>query len=129
MAQQVSFFQEGVDRVRDAMDSIEGEIEKVQKDLRARRRRVEKRLDSGRRDLEKRARRLGRELRKNGTVKQVESLRKRATDQIEERVDDVLSALQIASKSDLQRMNRKIGQLNRRIRELDGNKSRARKRA
>ena len=59
-------------------------------------------------------------MRKNTTVKQLESLRKNATQQIEQSVGGVLSVLQIASKTDVQRIDRKISQLNRKLRELDG---------
>jgi len=114
--QQVSFFQEGVDRFRDAVGSIEYEFERVQKDLRTRRRSLEKQFG-------RRAKRLSKDLRKNPALKQVETLRKRATVQIEQSVDGVLSLLQIASKHDVQRIDRKLSQLNRRLRELDSKKA------
>ena len=127
--QQVSFFQDGVDRLREAVGSIEDEFERVQKDLRKRRRSIEKQVNTGRRDLERRAKRFQRDLSRNDTVKQVESLRKRAGQQLEQSIDGVLSLLQIASKSDVQRIDRKISQLNKRLRELDGKKRRANGRA
>ena len=127
--QQVSFFQDGVDRLREAVGSIEDEFERVQKDLRKRRRSLEKQVNTGRRDLERRAKRFQRDLSRNDTVKQVENLRKRAGQQLEQSIDGVLSLLQIASKSDVQRIDRKISQLNKRLRELDGKKRRANGRA
>jgi len=120
MPEQASLLQDGVDRFRTAFGSIEDEIQRVQKDLRARRRSLEKQLNASRRDLERRTRRLRSDLSKNTTVKQLESLRKNATQQIEQSVDGVLSALQIASKTDVQRIDRKISQLNRKLRALDG---------
>jgi hypothetical protein len=134
MAQaQVSFFQDGVDRVRETVDSIEHEFARVQKDLqkdlRSRRRRLEKQLNASRRDFEKRRKRIRRDLQKNPTLKQVEDLRKRATDQIEQGVDGVLALFQIASKSDVERIDRKLTQLNRRLRELDSKKHQAPRRA
>ena len=111
------------------MGSIEDEFERVQKDLRKRRRSLEKQVNTGRRDLERRAKRFQRDLSRNDTVKQVENLRKRAGQQLEQSIDGVLSLLQIASKSDVQRIDRKISQLNKRLRELDGKKRRANGRA
>ena len=127
MAQtQVSFFQDGVDRVRETVDSIEYELTRrrksLEKDLRTRRRTLERRLSGSRRDLEKRTRKLRKDLQKNETLQQVESLRQRASAEIEQRVDDVLSLFQIASKSDVQRIDRKLSQLNRRLRDLDAKK-------
>ena len=127
--QQVSFFQDGVDRLREAVGSIEDEFERVQKDLRKRRRSLERQVNTGRRDLERRAKRFQRDLSRNDTVKQVENLRKRAGQQLEQSIDGVLSLLQIASKSDVQRIDRKISQLNKRLREIDGKKKRANGRA
>jgi polyhydroxyalkanoate synthesis regulator phasin len=55
--------------------------------------------------------------------KRIESWRKDATKQYESGVEAFLSALQIASKSDVQRIDRKISQLNRKLREMDRPKS------
>jgi hypothetical protein len=130
---QVSFFQDGVERVRETVDSIEHEISRVQKELqkelRSRRRSLEKQLNASRRDLEKRTKRIRRDFQKNPTLKQVEGLRRRASQQIEQSVDGVLALFQIASKSDVERIDRKITQLNRRLRELDAKKRRAPRRA
>ena len=129
MAEESNILREGVDRFREAFGSIEDELERVQKDLRGRRKSFEKQIDSSRRDFERRSRKLRTELRKNETVKQLEDLRKRATRQIEQSVDGVLAALQIASKSDLERIDRKITQLNKKLKDIDGTKKRANGRA
>lgn len=122
MAEQASILQDGVDRFRDAFGSIEDEIQRVQKDLKARRRSFEKQLNSSRRDFEKRTKKLRTDLRRNPTVKQIDSLRKRASRQLEQGVTDVLSALQIASKNDVQRIDRKISQLTRKVKEIERRK-------
>ncbi len=131
MAQQVSFFQDGVERVRETVESIEGEFTRVQrdlqKDLRSRRRSLERQLNASRKDLQKRTRRLRRDLGRNPALRQVDDLRKRATDQIEQSVDGVLALFQIASKSDVQRIDRKLTQLNRRLRELNTRKRQTRR--
>ena len=45
-------------------------------------------------------------------------MRKDAVKQIEQGVSDVLSALQIASRSDLQRVDRKISALSKQVKEM-----------
>jgi archaellum component FlaC len=101
MAQQANIVQEGVDRFRDAFGSVEGEFERIQKQLRARRRSLEKQLK---------------------TMKQIERWRKDATKQLEQGVDNILGALKIASKSDVQRIDRKISQINRKMKEIERRK-------
>jgi chromosome segregation ATPase len=133
---EASIVQDGIDRFRDAFGSLEDEVERVQRQLRARRRKLEKqlnanrkdlekRLDSGRKDLEKRAKKLQKEVRKNPAVKRLEELRKDAEKRYADGVESVLKALQIASKSDVQRIDRKISQLNKKLKEME--KARARK--
>lgn len=114
-----TILQDGVDRVRDAMSSVEDEIQRVQKDLRSRRKDIEKQLSSSRKDFEKRARKLRAELRKNPTVKRLDRFRRDATKQLEEGVENLLGALQIASKGDVQRIDRKLSQLNRKLKEME----------
>jgi len=133
MPETTNILQDGVDRFREAFGSIEEEIERVQKDLRARRKKLEKRLDSGRKDIEKRletqrkgferrTRKLRARIEKNPAVKRINQARSEATKQWEQGVSDVLGALQIASKHDVQRIDRKISQLNKKLREMDGAK-------
>jgi len=141
MAEQESVVQEGIDRVRGTVDSIEEGVERVQKDLRARRRLIEKRFDAGRKDIEKRfdagrkdiekrfdagrkdidkrARKLRKDLRKDPRVKQLESWGRYATRQLEQGFDTVLSTLQIARKNDVQRIDRKLGQISRKLKEIE----------
>jgi hypothetical protein len=117
--QQAQSVEEGIDRFREIFGSFESEFERVQKDLKARRKLLEKRFDAGRRDVEKRARKVRRELRKNPTFKRFDNLRRDAARQIEQRAEGLLSALQIASKSDVQRIDRKLTQLGRKLKELE----------
>ena len=157
MAQEATLMQEGVERVRDAYESVEDEAKRVQKQLRTRRRKLErqlestrkdiekridstrkdiekrakkirvevqkspaaKRIDSTRKDFEKRAKKMRTEVQKNPAIRRLEAWRKDATKQYEAGVETFLSALQIASKSDLQRIDRKISQLNRKLREME----------
>ena len=127
---QTTILQDGVERVREAFGSIEDEVTRVQKQMRSRRAKLEKqlasrrkqlnkRLETRRKDFEKRTQKLRSELEKNPAVKRLEALRQEAARQIARGVNDVLSALRIASKSDVQRIDRKISQLNRKLKEMD----------
>ena len=117
--QQVHSDQEGIERFREMFGSFESEFERVQKDLKARRRLLERRFGAGRKDIEKRARKVRKELRKNPTFKRLDNLRRDATRQLERRAESVLGALQIASKSDVQRIDRKLTQLGRKLKALE----------
>jgi hypothetical protein len=117
--QQAQSVEEGIDRFREIFGSFESEFERVQKDLKARRKLLEKRFDAGRKDVEKRARKVRKELRKNPTFKRLDNLRRDAAHQIEQRAEGLLSALQIASKSDVQRIDRKLTQLTRKLKQLE----------
>jgi septation ring formation regulator EzrA len=123
MAAQASIVQEGVDRVRAAFGTLEGEFERVQRQLRARRKDLEKQLRSGRKDLEKRTRKLRSEVLGSTPLKRLDTLRKDAQRQIEDGVGNLLGVLQIASKSDVERIDRKLSQLNRKLREIEETRS------
>jgi hypothetical protein len=120
--QQAHSDQEGIDRFREMFGTFESEFERVQKDLKARRRLLERRFDAGRKDFEKRARKVRKDLRKNPTFKRLDGLRREATRQLEQGAGVVLSALQIASKRDVQRIDRKLNQLGRKLKELERTK-------
>jgi hypothetical protein len=123
MTEQTSFVNEGMDRVTSVFRSIDGELRRVQKQLQSRRKSFEKQLASGRRDIEKQTRkqvkRLQAELKKNPLIKRAQTLRGEATAQIDGAVDRVLGALQIATKNDLDRIDRKLGVLARKLKDLD----------
>jgi hypothetical protein len=119
MAEQATLVQEGVDRVRAAFGTLEDEFANVQRRLRARRRDLEKQLRNGRKDLEKRGRKLRAEVLANPTLKRLDGLRKDVQRQIEDAADTLLGALQIASKADVERIDRKLSQLSRKLREIE----------
>ncbi len=148
MAQQASIVQDGIDRFRDAFENLEDEFGRVQKQIRVRRRKLEKqltanrkdlekrissgrkdfekRVQSGRKDFEKRTKKIRTELRKNSTFKRLDDLRKDATKRYEEGVETVLGTLQIASKGDVQRIDRKISQLSKKLKEMEAKKANGR---
>ena len=133
MSEQVGFVQDSVDRVEDAYRSIDKRVQRLQKDLRARRKSIEKQVSSGRKSverqikarrttIEKKTRRQVKELRKNTLVKRAFDLRDDTTKQVENGVDTVLSFFNIATKSDLTRIDRKLGTINRKLKGLEGRK-------
>jgi len=123
MAEQASLVQEGVDRINEAFKSIDGEFQRVQKDLTKRRQTIEKRLQKRRKSLEKQSKkevdRLRAEFRKNPLVKRAESVRKDINKQLESGMDNLLGLFQIPSKSDVGRLERKVNALGRRLKEVE----------
>ena len=116
MAQQASIVQDSVDRVREAMSSLESDFEKVQK-------RAEKKFRARRKSLEKRTEkqvsRLRNEFKKNPYVKRAQSAVDDVSKQIEKNVDSLFEALNVASQRDLHRVNRKLSTINKKLRELE----------
>ncbi len=130
MAEEASIVQDGIDRFRDAFGNIEDEVERVQKNIRNRRRKFEKRVETGRKDIEKRVesgrkyfekrtRKLRTEVSKNPTFKRLDGIRKDATKRYEEGVETLLNTLQVASKGDVKRIDRKISQLSKKLKEME----------
>jgi hypothetical protein len=115
-------------RIQEAVQFFDDEFQRVQKELGARRKALEKELSFRRKSVEKRTRkelkRIQSELRKSPIVKRADAVRKDVTRQVETRVDALLARLQIASRSDLEQLNRKLTTLNRRLKAIeDGHKS------
>jgi pyridoxal biosynthesis lyase PdxS len=117
------FVESGVEQVRSAVQTANRRIRKLQKQIDARRKSVEKELAGRRRKLEQRAQkeaaRLVQQAQRLPLVKQATSLREDAARQLESGFETVLGVFQIASRSELERMDRKIGQLSRKLRELE----------
>ena len=116
MAQQASIVQDSVDRVREAVSSLESDFDKVQK-------RAEQQFRAQRKSLEKRAEkqvsRLRSEFKKNPLVKRAQTAVDDASKQIEKNVDSLLEALNVASQRDLQRVDRKLNKINKKLRDLE----------
>jgi hypothetical protein len=123
---EASFVQDGVDRVREAVDSIDGEFQRVQKRIQAQRKAFEKRVVRQRTEIEKRTRkevkRIQTEFRKNPVMKRAQSIADDATRQMEQGVERFLGTFQIASKSDVQRIDRKLTQLKKQLKVLETTK-------
>ncbi len=112
MSEQVNFVQEGVDRFNAAFERIDGERLRLQKQIRARRKSFEKRT-------RRQVKRLRTELRRYPAVQRAERLQADVRRQIEDRVDRLHALLPIASRSDLERDNRKLARISRMQKEFE----------
>jgi len=123
MAKQASVVQDGVDQVREAVRRVDEGFRRIQKQVETRRRRLAKEVTSRRRLIEKRAQReLGRiqkQIQKQPIVKRAEALRADATGRIEGAVSTFLDVLPIATKSDVERIDRKVSALGRKVKEME----------
>jgi len=112
MAQSMSLVQEGLDRVRSVVKSVDKELQRVQKRVAAQRKQLEKRTSQ-------QVDRTLTQLRESPLGQRAESLRSEASQRLEASVEGVLAALQIASKSDLQKIDRKLSQLTRKLKDIE----------
>jgi hypothetical protein len=123
MAEQSNILEEGRERVSAAYESLDREFQRLQKQFQSRRKSLERQLASGRRQIEKRTRKqvdqLRSELRKNGLLRRARSVQANAVSRIEQGVGNVLGAFRIASKSDVQRIDRKLSQISRKLKEIE----------
>jgi hypothetical protein len=123
MSQRESLVQTGIDRVRTTVEStVNGankELRRVQKRLESQRKTFEKRFASQRKALEKRAQGLVSQVRENPLIQRAEAIREGATRQLEATVETVLAAFPIATRSDVERIDRKISQLSRKLKEIE----------
>jgi len=110
-------------RINEAVQFVDDEFQRVQKELSARRKSLEKEFTTKRKTVEKRTRkelkRIQSELKKNPIVKRADAVRKDVGKQVETRVDHLLELMQLASRSDVQRLNKKISALNRRLKAVE----------
>jgi chromosome segregation ATPase len=109
---EANIIEEGMDRIEDAFRSIERDFRRLQKRADRRRKQLEK-------QAEKRVKQFQTDIRKNRVVKRAEDLRSDALKAIEEQVDSLLSNLRIASQADVSKLERKVAQLNKKVRELE----------
>jgi hypothetical protein len=130
MAEQASFVREGFERVSSAFERIPDELQRVQREIQKRRKSFERQLAGSRRDFGKRTRELEKrtrrqvervraEIRRLPLARRVDRLRTEAEKALERGMDAFLGVLQIASKSDLDRIDKKLGQMSRRLKEME----------
>jgi len=123
MAKQANVVQDSVDQVREAVRRVDQGFRRIQKQVETRRRRLAKEVTTRRHLLEKRAQReLGRiqkQLQKQPIVKRAEAFRADASERIERGVSTFLDVLPIATKSDVERIDRKVSALGRKLKEME----------
>ena len=117
------FVEEGRERIHAARSRIDAEVSRARRELGARRRRLERTLEKNRRNLEKQARRqvkdIQEELLGNPVVQRLEELSEQATRRLEGAIGSLLGALQIASRSDVRKLDRKLSKLGKRLEEIE----------
>jgi hypothetical protein len=110
-------------RINEAVQFLDVEFQRVQKELNERRKSLEKEFASKRKTVEKRTRkelkRIQSELKKNPIVQRAEAVRKDVTKEVETRVDSLLGLMQVASRSDVQRINKKLTTLTKRLKAIE----------
>jgi len=119
MAQTESFVDQGVDRFQDALKGVDKEFQRLQRRVKTQRRTLERRLESQRKRFEKQAEKQIKALRKNDLVKRVETLGSDLQEQFESSVESMLSIFQIASKADIDRVDRKLNRISKKLKELE----------
>ena len=112
MSEQVSFVEEGIDRIQNAVDSVEEEFQKLQKNVLKRRKSFEK-------EAQKRVKRVRAELRKNPVVKRAQSVRKDLNQQLEEWTDGLFGVFPYARREDVTKLERKVNQLTKKLNQLE----------
>lgn len=123
MAQQASAIRDGVDQLRTAVRRVDRQFRKIQRQVETRRKQLGKEVTSRRKAIEKTAQRqlarIQREIQRQPIVKRAESLRADATRQLGRGVASFFEALPIATRSEVERIDKKIAGLSRKLRELE----------
>ena len=123
MAKQASVVQDGVDQIRQAVRRADRELKKIQKQVEARRRRLAKEVTTRRRTIEKRAQRelerLQKQIQSQPLVKRAEALRADAQTRLGRGVSTILESLPIATRSEIERIDRKVSALGRKLKEIE----------
>ena len=121
--QATSFVQESRERFNSARERIDGEFERIQQELRTRSERIERQFNRRRKNFERQTRKqvkqFERDFRKNPLVKRFDRFQADTTKQIESALASMLSALGIASASDVKQVDRKIARLNKKLKDME----------
>ncbi len=126
-----TFVDESRERIYSARERLDSEFKKAQKDLNGRRKRLEKQLSKNRKSFEKefaksrksfekQTRQLRKDSQKNGIVKQLNRWRNDAEDQLEDVLESLLGTLQIATQSDVKKLDRRLSKISKQLKDLDG---------
>ena len=121
MAQRSSLVQESLQRVRSAAEGFDQGFRRLQKRLDVRRKSLEKRFEHERKLIEKRTQRLLDRVRDSKLAHRAETWREDAAQRLETGASALLGVFQIASKGDLDRLDRKLSQLTRKLKDIEKN--------
>ncbi|MCH2169259.1 hypothetical protein MK489_00630 [Myxococcota bacterium] len=119
MSEQVDFVQDGINRFNDAYRSVDEGVKHLQQRLEAGRKTVEREIDTRRKLFEEQTRGQIEQIQGHAVVQRVLSIKSDTTRQIETSIQSLLDLFDIASKSDIQRVDKKLKQLNRKLRDLE----------
>jgi predicted nucleic acid-binding Zn-ribbon protein len=111
MAETATTRRNGFDRFNEALRNLDEEIQEFRHRVDRNRKRLE-------REVRKRADKVRTELRKSDVFKRADKLRKDVEDQIDRGRSQVYGVFGIASKSDVDRLNRKLNQLSRKLSDI-----------
>jgi polyhydroxyalkanoate synthesis regulator phasin len=116
---EANFLQGGIDRVQSAFQSLDKEYRRLQRTADKRRKEFERRA-------ERQLRRFQSELRKNPLVKRAEGVRARvdeargeAREAVVHRLESLLGALHVATRTEIEKLDRRLAQLNKKVRDLE----------
>jgi hypothetical protein len=104
--------QERVEQLRGVVRRADRELRRMQKQVDARRRRIEKRAQH---ELQ----RIQKQIQRQPIVKRAEALRADAGGRLERGVHALVGSLPIATRADVERIDRKVSALSRKIREIE----------
>ena len=124
---EASFIREGVGRVQSALKSLDKEYRRVQKQADVRLRRVEKRAERQIKRLRSGLLRSPLAKRAEDVRRRVEEARSEAQSVFEGRLEAMLGTLKIATRTEIEKLDRKVALLNRKLHELEGAKPARRK--
>ena len=110
--QTTGFVAESIDRIQNAVESAQSELDKFQKDVEKRRKKFEKRA-------QKEMKRLRKDFRASPPIKRAAEFQKDFATQIESGFDSVLGNLQIASRRDVAKIDKKLSKISRKLNALD----------
>jgi chromosome segregation ATPase len=127
MSNRTNFVEDGMERVQAAYQSVESEIQKIQKQIDEQRQDLTKRT-------EKELKRIGKELRgssyvkpyvkraqslRNDVTKQLQSRNKAFEKRVETGVSTLLGSLNLASRSEVEKLEKKLNRMNKKLNALD----------
>jgi hypothetical protein len=112
VADQAQTTDAGLERIQSMFRSVEEEFEKLQN-------RVSKQRQNFEKSTQERMDQMQSDLRKTELFKRAASARKSTEKRFEANLDQVLGVFNIATRSDFKKLDRKLNQINRKLKGLD----------